>query len=241
MKRNICWLALVAALLWGQAAYAHDMYVIAVGSVGTRITSVPYTISSPGFYYLGSNLTHTGTTNGITINANSVTLDLMGFSLAGPGPTSGTGGIYIQPGMSEVEVRNGSVKSFYAGIWSDVGAGNGNCRFANLRLSGCSYGIADNNIGTIITGCQANNNTVCGFYCRGTGGILDKNTATNNNTGFLAGGGIVTNNLARLNVTGFSLSGDRFQLVDRNASSDNTTTNWFGLTGCTVGLNTPLN
>src|SRR5437762_3077985 len=46
----------------------------------TPISSAPFTISAPGSYYLTTNLTG-GT--GITISANEVNLDLMGFRLVG--------------------------------------------------------------------------------------------------------------------------------------------------------------
>ena len=50
----------------------------------TPISAVPATITASGSYYLTTNLTCTlcgGGTNGITITANDVTLDLMGFAL----------------------------------------------------------------------------------------------------------------------------------------------------------------
>src|SRR5437016_303642 len=50
----------------------------------TPISALPATITASGSYYLTTNLTCTlcgGGTNGITITANDVTLDLMGFAL----------------------------------------------------------------------------------------------------------------------------------------------------------------
>src|SRR5438445_10077681 len=49
----------------------------------TPISSVPFTISQAGSYYLTKNLTGTASQDGITIAADNVTLDLMGFSLNG--------------------------------------------------------------------------------------------------------------------------------------------------------------
>src|ERR1051325_5982475 len=46
----------------------------------TPISSLPFSITQPGSYYLSGNLT--GTT-GITIAASGVTLDLNGFELVG--------------------------------------------------------------------------------------------------------------------------------------------------------------
>jgi hypothetical protein len=72
------------------AAADSDFYVISGGgAVGTRITSLPRIISAPGFYYLGANFTYTGVAPAITVAANGVTLDLMGFSLSGNGTNKG--------------------------------------------------------------------------------------------------------------------------------------------------------
>src|ERR1039458_3298480 len=49
----------------------------------TPISSVPYTISAPGSYYLTGNLAVSSGT-AITIAANQVTLDLNGFTLSSP-------------------------------------------------------------------------------------------------------------------------------------------------------------
>src|SRR5438128_65952 len=69
----------------------------------TPISSAPFTISAPGSYYLTTNLTG-GT--GITISANEVNLDLMGFRLVG-----GTGnGIAVSGGRTNLVIRNGTVR-----------------------------------------------------------------------------------------------------------------------------------
>jgi parallel beta-helix repeat protein len=246
MKRK-SWglLLLVAVLSLAQPIWGDDLYVIAVGGgVGKPISSVGQTISQPGFYYLKVNLSSTGSGNAITIAASEVTLDLMGFSITGPGSSSGTG-VYVNSGVNNVEVRNGSVKSFLTGIISDfsgAGSASKSHRLANLKVSGCGTGIKVSMHGPIVTGCQATNNTI-GFHANSSGVLFDKNTATSNTTyGFYFQGtvpGIIINNIAYGNGTGFSFTGSSSQLVDRNSSYGNTTANWSGLPGCTTGLNTP--
>ena len=49
------------------------------------ISSLPYTITESGSYYVTSNLT--SSIHGIVIDASGVTVDLMGFSLTGMGLT----------------------------------------------------------------------------------------------------------------------------------------------------------
>lgn len=132
IKRS--WILVLAFGLFLSGHVAHgDFYVISGGrGVGTAIKSVPYTITSAGFYYLTKNLTTDGT--GITVNANNVTIDLMGFSLSGPG--SGTNyGIYMN-GRSNVEIRNGTIRNFGSyGIYADSGS-VGNHRIINVRAVG---------------------------------------------------------------------------------------------------------
>ena len=131
MKRKLLLLAVVGAVLLSSAPlWADDgFYVVAVGGgVGTKISSLPYTISTPGFYYLSKDLSTSGA--GITVNASHVTIDLMGFSLVGTDKTNT--GIYIS-GKTNVEVRNGTVRFFDKGIFEDSGNG-ANHRIINVRV-----------------------------------------------------------------------------------------------------------
>src|SRR5437588_12623981 len=56
----------------------------------TPISSLPYTVTNGGSYYLTANLTGVALQSGITIQADDVTLDLNGFTLIGV-PTSSSG------------------------------------------------------------------------------------------------------------------------------------------------------
>jgi len=77
------------------------------------ISSVPFNITSPGSYYFTSDLTSTvPDQNAIEVDANNVTIDLMGFNLIGPGSGQGRG-IYINA-RANVEIRNGTVWDFGA-------------------------------------------------------------------------------------------------------------------------------
>lgn len=83
---------------------------------GTPISALPYTISQSGSYYVTGNLTGASGQNGILINANSVTLDLNGFTLQGV-PGSGTGVKVDQTGFKRaITIRNGIVRG-----WGDTG------------------------------------------------------------------------------------------------------------------------
>jgi parallel beta-helix repeat protein len=210
-------LLMSAPPVWAQDGF----YVIAGGgSVGTKITSVPYTISAPGFYYLSGNLTYSGSTNAITVNADDVTLDLMGFSLTNSGPKGSTYGVNLT-GRTNVEIRNGTVRNFNFGVYDGlVNSTNGKHCAINVRAYGNTLGITLAGINNLIKGCNASNNTTTGIYLQS--GLISDCVASNNVYGIKV--------LGPANVLGnivFNNSGYNFDLgngvataimVDRNSA-----------------------
>lgn len=155
MKRIFLLLALVYSVVVTTGPALADFYVIAGGSVGTKINSVPYTISTPGFYYLDRNLTSTG--NGIIVSSSNVTIDLMGFTITGP---SGGGNYGISTEgtqeINNVEIRNGTITKFLTGIYSTVSK---NFRVINVRAIGnFMYGINLGGLGHMVKGCTISDN-----------------------------------------------------------------------------------
>lgn len=145
MKRVVGLMALLILVLTVTPAAA-DFYVIAGGGrLGTAITALPYTITSPGLYYLTNNLTSSGTNNNaITVNADDVTIDLMGFRLTGPGKTSGgNNGVIVAGNRTNAEIRNGSITAFGTDGIQGGGLGNSHgTRVVGLRVSDTGrYGI----------------------------------------------------------------------------------------------------
>ncbi len=75
-----------------------------------------YKITQAGSYYLTGNFT-SNFQHGIMIEANDVTIDLMGYriwsswAVLPPGATTDFDGIYIVPGSDNVEIRNGTIAS----------------------------------------------------------------------------------------------------------------------------------
>ena len=76
----------------------------------TEIDSVPLIITQSGSYFFGGNLAHGAAGDAITIDADDVTLDLMGFALDGTG--SSGNGIVLTADRSSIEIRNGTVRNF---------------------------------------------------------------------------------------------------------------------------------
>jgi hypothetical protein len=161
LKKKLSLLALVGALVLSAVPVpAADGFYVVAGryTPGTRITGLPCAINAPGYYYLTSNLTSTGS-NGITVNVDNVTIDLMGFALSGP-PNGLAEGITIN--ANNVEVRNGTVTSWYNGIYYSNGGTR--CRAIGVRAEGNRYGISLGN-DSLIKGCTA----IPGTNITGTG------------------------------------------------------------------------
>ena len=132
MRKKNCLLALASALLLNFTPAWADFYVVAApAGVGTPITSLPYTINNAGFYYLARDLT--AGAEGIIVNVNDVTIDLMGFGLAGSGVAPGLHGINVSS-YSNVEIRNGTVRNFTGdGVHSVAGMSKN--RIINMRIA----------------------------------------------------------------------------------------------------------
>lgn len=244
MKR-ITWLVvfMVGAILLGKgAAWADgEFYVVAGGGgVGTKITSLPYNITKSGFYYLAGDLTSAD--YGIMVSVDNVTIDLMGFSLIGPAPTSSKRGIAMS-NRKNVEIRNGTLRNWSAGIYED-GTQAANHRVINVRacnntnfgiymwgachlVSGCnaSYNKTNSSSGSgiyirsgIVTGCEACYNSYFGIEIDETGSII---------------GNVVRDN----EVWGIYFTGSSAIVVDRNAAANNGTNYAAAGTGTAMGLN----
>ena len=90
---------------------------IAINSINTPgNSSNQFIISSPGSYFLTTNITGVSGKNGILINSINVTLDLNGFEIVGvPGSLNGITDGAVNNG--NVTVRNGTVRAWgQAGI-----------------------------------------------------------------------------------------------------------------------------
>lgn len=159
-----------------------DSSAVSAG-VGTQITTSPYTISAPGFYYLGGNLS-----GRIYITSSNVTLDLMGFTMSGSGVGSGTG-ITISSGpWKNVEIRNGTIRNFVDGIGAYFVDPPETChRIINVRvIENTDKGIRLAGFGHIIKGCTAYGNDT-GIHCSNS--LLVNNVSTLNDTANISGTG----------------------------------------------------
>jgi hypothetical protein len=92
----------------------------------TVIKSVPNTINASGTYTLSANLTYSGASPAITINASNVTIDFAGHVLTSTNGTTGTKGVILPStigNQSNVTIKNGTITNFTWGIYADSGTG----------------------------------------------------------------------------------------------------------------------
>jgi hypothetical protein len=115
----------------------------AVGVGATAITSVPYTISTSGNYYLATNLSVSSPVGAaIIVNASEVILDLNGRTLSS---TSGTGfgvGIYVANQL-DVTIQNGDIDGFQYGIYLAPNSTDNNAKNTvdNVRFNNDGFGV----------------------------------------------------------------------------------------------------
>ena len=195
-----------------------DFYVIAGSKgVGTKINALPYTIASPGFYFIAKDLVCVAGNHGIEITADNVTLDLMGFSLVGPGGSGSHSGIYMN-GRANVEIRNGTVKNFAdEGIDEFSSAGTGH-RIINIR-------VKDNNSRGIILSGKSHLVEKCTAVSNGGYGI------------YASSGSTITGNTCYLNL-GDGIYAHNGSTVTGNTCFDNGTRGILTSEGCTITGNT---
>jgi parallel beta-helix repeat protein len=146
----------------------------------TPISSLPYTITESGSYYVTGNLS--STTNGIVIEASGVTVDLMGFSLTGDG-SSGDYGIYVAGStnavIDRVTIKGGSISGFSYGLRCKY---MNNIRIEQMVVSGNTlsgvllYGYQGQCNGNTIADCTISGNGDEGVILYGSWGQCDGNT-----------------------------------------------------------------
>src|SRR5664279_1504831 len=141
-------------------APAPTMKTLAQIEPRTPISSVPFTISVPGSYYLTTNVTTT-VSNAIVITVNSVTLDLGGFTISSTVPSAANGGtaILLAGSLSDISILNGHIRGGVTnngGVYSGSGFASGisdfpyrslNVLVSRISFSGCLYNGVDLNAG----------------------------------------------------------------------------------------------
>lgn len=203
------------------AAYAVDGQI---PIVQTETTVFPIVIDEPGSYVIGGDIVvPTYNVNGIEIRTDDVTLNLNGFTIKGPGKTSGLGSGVYAPNRNNIAVLNGTIRDF--GEHGLLLAGSGanrhvrNLRAYNNGITGIvvSHGvvtdsIASSNGGDGITvsfsslmNCTANYNSMRGIHASEQATVMNCNVTGNKSYGIYLP--IGSNIVANCNVSDNGSSG----------------------------------
>lgn len=210
------------------AALMLSLGVQAATDGATAISSVPYTITSSGSYYLAKDLLSTvADQNAITVEANDVTIDLMGFSLTGCGSGAGCG-IFMNA-CENVDIRNGTVVSFggygifEAKFWTEESPTSGlGHRVIGVRaLYNGRCGIDLEGYNHLVKDCTALRNDADGIYA-GTRPLVSGNVSNaNGNDGIGLGDGcLAINNVATSNAWYGIWSWNGCTVLDNNCCYD---------------------
>lgn len=199
---------------------------LAAPAAATPISSLPYTITTQGSYVLTGNLVASGSTAGITISADNVTLDLNGFALVGGGSGS-VAGINVPSGQKNILIRNGTVRGWTNGGINAANANNSvieGLRLSNNTATNTFSNVAAVSVGSgsTVKNCVVAHNTNCNGIsvenaCLVTGCIVRANTV---GIGIRTGDSCyVVGNISDSNTTGISVgSGNR---LDGNSCTSN--------------------
>lgn len=147
-----------------------------------------HVVSAPGSYYLTGDLVLTLPISAVFIEADDVTIDLNGFSIVGTGVQTG---VLINNGRRNIVIRDGTIRSFAAGVW---GINALDVQAINLRvhsMQGQGVFLGD---GGVVENCTAANCGDVGLVVGNAGRITNSTSRNNAGSGFGLGAGSVIEN-----------------------------------------------
>jgi hypothetical protein len=215
----------------------------------TPISSLPFTISSSGSYYLTKNLSVSGG-DGITISADKVTLDLNGFTISSTAGSANGSGVLLSGTRTNVTIVNGFITGSVTqsgGSYSGGGFQNGitfsaepsNVRVSGITVSGCLVGgIVLHFNSTVVQNCVVNTVGSYGIYAQAVSDSVASNCGfdglqvqtAQNCLGSSTGGGTgVYANLGAVNCAGVSVSNDGLYALNATNCYGATTSGMHGL------------
>jgi len=231
MRRNMLvmgWMVLSAGMALGQgsltppgepaptmktldeldAAIANVAADVALVEPRVPISSSPIVLDESGSYYLTRNLT-----GKVTVSADNISLDLMGFSI---NPASGNALEISSGAIKNIRVHNGSITAPNAsGIDFSTSAATANGCIENLRIYDCAtYGIAVGS-GFIVRNIQVQGAGYAAIGVYGNSHILDC-SMTENQRGLkvVGSGALIENNRVWGNVDNYDFAtGNQLNLL----------------------------
>jgi hypothetical protein len=143
MKRNAV-LSLIAAGLALLPVASTNAFETAQGVTATPITTVPFTITTSGNYYLPANLTSAFPAGAaITVLASQVVLDLNGRTLSSSAGTSLANIGVLVANQQDVTIQNGDIDNFAYGVFLSPNSTDANIKNVvdNIRFNNDGTGV----------------------------------------------------------------------------------------------------
>ncbi len=122
--------------------------------------------------------------NGITVNADDVTIDLAGHALVGPGSSSGHG-IYQNATNRNLRVANGKALNWLGSMKAGVFAGGSATVLTGLQVSTNYYGVFTGS-GSSLSACAAQGNRSIGLFVSGASTLTGCTAIDNGDTGIFS-------------------------------------------------------
>ncbi len=200
-----------------------DNYNFVAGNkLNLLLYEIPESIDWPASVVFAGSMTSAANTNGLTINADDVTVDLAGHALIGTNGTIESHGIAMF-GRSNVEIRNGTIRNFDGnGISESIPSGTAHRIIGIRAMSNGAIGISLQGSGHTVQSCMAHGNGTIGIGVFGSAHRVIGNSAILNGAEgiFVGGNSLIDGNTA--------YSNDRTAVGFANIKS---------CTNCTFGLN----
>ncbi len=174
-----------------------------------------YTITQPGSYYLAQNITAL-----VAIQANNVTLDLMGFRIYNAGGSA----IVISSGYGEnTLIRNGTLSPGNGSVALNASLAN-DCRFEGLRIDGdnafCGIHARDR---SVVRDCDVRGCGMYGIFVGDSSDVRDNRVAGGAEVGIRAGAGcrLEGNRVEHHGGRGIAISGAGTVLANNTVRNNN--------------------
>lgn len=215
---------LIIIALWSVAgASSSDSSIESADGGITHIATLPYSITSPGYYILDTDCSDVTWSYAIRIGASDVVLDGNGHTLDGI-DTTNTYGVMAE-NVDNITIKSLTLTDWGKGIsWNHVN--NGHIEVCTAS-SNNQYGIlllsSSNNI---LTSNTANSNNEAGIYISGSGtNTLTSNTVSSNNRYGIylssSSNNTLTGNIISNNQYGIWISGSGTNTFTGNTVSSN--------------------
>src|SRR5258707_2062246 len=190
----------------------------------TPISSLPYTVTNSGSYYLTANLIGASGSGGIIVQASAVTIDLRGFALIGV--AGSLNGVNVASAQRGLAIFGGVIKSWGAAGINAANASSG--QFSRLILSqNSSHGLIAG-ASSQVRDCVASENSGDGLELTSAGFAENNNCQTNGLCGIHVLGNacrVEANHFGGNGTSGLQVDGSQ-NLIVKNSAVNNTGANY---------------